>query len=82
MKLSVLGLGIAMGLLWGLLLMVWTLLALYMPEAGITLLASFTGYLGYSVSVPGAFLALAYGFVEGFVGGSLLAVFYNLLAKK
>jgi hypothetical protein len=37
-------------------------------------------FIGYTVTVPGSFVGLAYGFVTGFVIGYVVARLYNWLA--
>lgn len=39
-------------------------------------------YIGYSISIGGAFVGLIYGFIDGFIAGWLLAWLYNLFAKN
>ncbi|MFC1543027.1 bacteriophage holin [Candidatus Neomarinimicrobiota bacterium] len=77
MKLNVRALGLAGGILWGLaifLLTYWFLLFGY----GGTMLGKIANvYLGYSVTWYGAFIGLVWGFVDGFIGGALLAWLYN-----
>lgn len=38
-------------------------------------------YIGYSVSIKGTLIGMVYGFLDGFVGGYLLAWMYNKFAK-
>jgi hypothetical protein len=75
MKLSVKGLALASGILWG---------------ASIFLARGYDGrliaqlnhfYIGYSYSVVGAFVGLVWGFVDGAVCGAIFAWLYNALAK-
>lgn len=82
MKLSVKGLGLAMGILWALSLFVMTLVATYSGYMADQLNTLIVGvYPWYSVSLTGAFIGLAEGFVDGFVGGVVIAWLYNVCSK-
>ncbi|MBD3248218.1 hypothetical protein GF382_02920 [Candidatus Falkowbacteria bacterium] len=74
--------GLACGIIWGIVF------------AGMTLLAATTGYAfeitgligsiypAFNISIGiGTLLALAYGFIDAFIGGYLLAWLYNKLNK-
>jgi hypothetical protein len=81
MKLSVKGLALASGILWGASIFLATLWLLARGYDGrlITQLNHF--YIGYSYSVVGAFMGLVWGFVDGAVCGAIFAWLYNKLAK-
>lgn len=83
MKFSVKGLGLALGVLWGVCLFVWTLvIALTTVTWGKPMLDFLVGfYPYYELSVTGAFVGLVAGFVDGFVGGALVAWLYNLFSE-
>jgi hypothetical protein len=77
MKLNVAALGLAGGLMWGVVLFLFTMTT---TATGygldfVNLVASV--YPGFAVSYPGAFIGLVYGFVDGFVGFAVLAWLYN-----
>ena len=38
-------------------------------------------YIGYAISPLGSVIGLAYGFVDGWIGGAIFAWLYNRLAK-
>ena len=82
--LSLLGLSFATGLTVAVGMFLWTITAMYMPEAGVRILGAFEGFMGYSISWPGAFLIAVYSFLDGAIFGLLIAFFYNLFsgAKK
>jgi hypothetical protein len=81
MKLRVLGVGVAGGVVLGLAIFVLTLYIYFQGGGGhLNLLAAI--YWGYNVSVMGAFTGLAYGFIQGLIAGALFAGIYNLLAGK
>lgn len=83
-KLSIKGLGLSIGVLWGIYLFILGLAS----TAGINLPWFNAGiiqqlavvYKGFSASIGGSFLGLIYGFVCGFVGGALTAWLYNKFA--
>jgi len=72
-------LGLATGLITGLLIFVATIwLVLKGGEhvgAHLSLLSQF--FWGYSVTFAGSFVGLAYGLVIGFLGGAVIAWIYN-----
>ncbi len=74
--------GSACGVLWGIVFSVMTLLAATTGYA-----FEMTGLIGsvypaFNISVvAGTLLALAYGFIDAFIGGYLLAWFYNKFNK-
>ncbi|MGE0355053.1 MAG: hypothetical protein AB7I33_16535 [Gemmatimonadales bacterium] len=72
--------GMAVGLALGLTLMLATVVVLIRrpPEGvGLALLSQY--FKGYSVSWPGAFIGLGWGFLVGFVGGWFVAFCRNLV---
>ncbi|MDH3523496.1 MAG: bacteriophage holin [Acidobacteriota bacterium] len=72
--------GLALGTVMGLCLFLATLWA-GARGGGVHLAMLKRFYLGYSVTVPGAFVGLVYAFVDGFLGGWLVAWLYNKLAR-
>lgn len=79
MKLDAKALGLAGGILWGACVFLTTLWVTYRGGGEhLVLLAKI--YVGYSVSVAGAFVGLVWGFVDGFICGWLLAWLYNRFA--
>lgn len=80
MDLNKKALGLACGLLWGGGVLVATLWVVLSGSGGdhLNLLSRF--YIGYSVSLLGAFVGLVYGFIDGLVTGWLLAWLYNRFA--
>ncbi|GIK62070.1 MAG: hypothetical protein HND39_15655 [Ignavibacteriota bacterium] len=78
MELRKRNLGFALGLLWGLTVMLgtWWLLYWGSPGAIISKLSGF--YFGYTYSFVGGIVGLIWGFVDGFITGVLIAWFYNL----
>ncbi len=83
MKLNVLALGLACGLIWGLGLFIitWWIIAFDGQQPGET---TFIGqiYRGYEITTMGSLLGLLWGFFDGLVGGMIFAWLYNLLATR
>lgn len=79
MKLKPLPLGVSLGLVWGLIVFIATIMV--MIEGGgntLNLLSNF--YFGYQVSWLGSIIGLIYGFVDGFIVGAVIALIYNALS--
>ena len=83
LRLNALAIALGLGLLCGLGLFAATLLLAWRggpwPGEHLGLLAQY--FPGYTVTVGGSFLGLAYGFVVGGIGGYLLAAIYNRVAR-
>lgn len=73
--------GIALGLLLGggLFLATMFLIVRGGPNLGEHLQLLHVFFPGYSVTIPGAFVGLVYGFVVGYALGRLIGVIYNRL---
>jgi len=82
MRLNVRALALAGGIVWGLAIFLITYWFLVFGHGGTTLFKLSNVYLGYSVTWYGAFVGLVWGFVDGFIGGALLAWLYNKFAGK
>lgn len=80
MKLNVKAFALTCGILWGLTILFCTLWLLAFGYDGHLIKALDHFYIGYSFTVIGAFIGLAWGFVDGFVGGAIFAWLYNKLA--
>jgi hypothetical protein len=77
--LNPLKLGIAGGILWGLSMLVCTILSIYFGYSTKLLDVMSSIYPGYTISWGGAFLGLIYGFFDVFIGLFLLAWLYKKL---
>jgi hypothetical protein len=79
MKLNVLAFGLACGLVWG--LGVFCLAWWVMAFEGATgdLMGIGHVYRGFNISPLGSIIGLVWGLFDGFFGGLILAVIYNLL---
>jgi hypothetical protein len=80
-RLSVLALGMALGLLWGLAILITGLLA-YSINVGGAMVTTFGSiYIGYAPTLFGSLVGALWGFADGFIGGVLIALFYNMFLK-
>ncbi len=84
MRLNAKAMAMAMsaGILWGASVFIATAWILITGSGGETLSTLGAFYLGYSVSWGGAFIGLAYGLVDGLIGGFLFALLYNAFLPK
>ena len=85
MKLDVRAFALACALLWGGCLLLITLWIVWFegqapPDGPPPFLGLI--YRGYRLTVPGAFIGLAWGLADGLVGGAIFAWLYNLLRRK
>ncbi len=82
MKLNVRAFALACGLVWGLGLFVvtWWIIATGGAAGEPTLIGKI--YLGYSLSPLGSVVGLAWGLVDGAIGGAIFAWLYNTLARR
>jgi hypothetical protein len=80
-KLCTCAFGLAGGILWGLAIFVLTLISVWTGYANDLLTMVMGIYLGYEITILGAFIGLIYGFIDGFIGFAIFAWFYNLLCK-
>ena len=78
MELRKRNLGLALGLLWGLAVMLGTWWLLLMGSGGETISKLHAFYFGYNFSFVGGIIGFIWGFVDGFICGVLIAWFYNL----
>lgn len=72
-------LGVAGGILWGGILFLTTILSLYTGYAQSWLAQWESIYPWYSISWPGSFAGLLFGFFDAFIGFFLLGWLYNKL---
>jgi hypothetical protein len=81
MYMSVKGLALAMGALWGLALFVITLVGAG-RGIGNNLSHISAIFIGYQVTYGGSVVGLVYGFISGLIAGGLLAGVYNTFASR
>jgi len=78
-KIQPVPLGVAIGVLWAAYVFFIGITAMFDWGAGIVdVLGSL--YIGYTASVLGAIIGAIWAFVDGLVGGVLVAWLYNLMA--
>ena len=80
MKLNVRAFALTCGLVWGtgLCLLTWWIIAFDGATGEPTLIGRC--YRGYEISPLGSLIGLAWGFVDGLIGGAIFAWLYNCLA--
>lgn len=77
-KVSALNLGFALGLVWGLGILITGLGAMLVPTwGGAFITAMGSVYVGYQATLLGSLLGGLYGFVDGFIGGVVIGWIYN-----
>lgn len=81
MRLHVLGLGIALGIMWGFSILILGLCAMYL-NMGTQLVGAFGSiYIGYEATVMGSLIGTIWGLADGFIGGVILAWIYNCVTR-
>jgi hypothetical protein len=82
MKLNVKAFALSCALIWGLglFILTWWIIAFDGSTGEATLIGRL--YRGYSISPAGSIIGLAWGSVDGLVGGALFAWLYNLFAGR
>ena len=80
MKLNVKAFALSTGVVLGIAVFAITFWFLIFGHQGATLIKLANIYLGYSVTWYGAFIGFIWGFIDGCIGGALIAYFYNLFA--
>jgi hypothetical protein len=81
MRLNVKALSLTAGILWGIGVWFATLWLVVFGYEGFLMSKLDHFYFGYTVTVGGAFVGLAWGFVDGVICGALFAWLYNTIAK-
>lgn len=79
-KLSIKGLGLAFGILWAASMLIMGLLATYTNYGGGFINAMSQMYPGAGVGIGHVLIGTVIGFIDGFVGGAILAWLYNKFA--
>lgn len=68
--------GLAAGVIWGLGVLLLTLMNMFWGMAG-TMIDILSMYPWYEVSAAGAFIGLVWGFIDAFIAGFIMAWIYN-----
>lgn len=83
MKLKPIALGAALGIVWGGSLFITTWISYYTGYGKLFLeVLAKSIYPGYTISPIGSALGLFYGFLDGFISATLIALIYNKLSNK
>ena len=78
-KLNPLALGLAIGILWGVSILLMGLLAYFFAYGEGFVVAMGTLYYGYSPTLMGSFIGGLIGLIDGFICGVIIGWLYNLL---
>lgn len=77
-RLAIVPFGLALGLLWGLSVLITGLITTLHGGWGVGFVTTIGSmYIGYTNTYLGSIIGGIWGFVDGFIGGILLAWFYN-----
>lgn len=81
MNLSIHNLGITLGVVFGVSMLVYALLSMFVGVGTpiVTLLGSL--YVGYDATLIGAFIGLLWGFIHGYIFGALVVLISNFLSR-
>ncbi len=79
-RLSRLGLGLSLGVIWGVYVLVMGLLAHHFLIGTAFVTAMGALYTGYEPTVMGSIIGGLIGFVDAFIFGVLIAWFYNIFS--
>ena len=79
-RLNILSLGLAVGLWWGLGFAIIGILGMA-AGVGVSFIETFSiYYIGFAPTVPGIIVGFLWGLLDGFIGGVLIAAFYNIFS--
>jgi hypothetical protein len=80
-KLNVKAFGLALGIVWAVVVFLLGVLAMLFSwgAAWVELLSSI--YIGYKMTLLGSVIGAIWGFIDAFIGGIIVAWLYNKLAK-
>ena len=80
MKFNIRAFALTCGIFWGLsvFLLAWWMIWKRGMTGDLTTLGQI--YIGFNLSVVGSLIGLAWGFVDGLIGGAIFAWLYNKLA--
>ena len=82
MKLNVKAFSLTCGIVWGLslFLLTWWIIAFDGATGEPTLIGRL--YRGFNISPTGSFIGFIWAFVDGLIGGAILAWLYNLISTR
>ncbi len=80
-KISPMAFGLSLGILWALSVVIISLLGMYFSY-GLSVVSFLSSvYLGYELTVIGIIIGAGWSFLDGFIGGALIAFLYNLFVR-
>lgn len=79
MKFKPIALGLTAGIIWGVAVMLGTWWIVIKGSAGATMGTLVNFYFGYSVTWLGGLVGLVWGFIDGFICGTVFGWLYNTL---
>jgi hypothetical protein len=82
MELRVRAFGLAIGMFWGLAILLGTWWMLIVEAQGTIFSKISLFYIGYEVSWIGGIIGFLWSFVYGFIAGALIAWFYKIFCRK
>ena len=80
-KLQPIAFAVAMGIVWGLGVLILALGALYLNWGALLVHLLSNVYIGLAVSVQGSLIGAAWGFADAFIGGLIFALLYNCMVS-
>jgi len=82
MKINVKAAALAVGIFWGLglLFFTWWIILFEGATGDVTMIGKV--YRGYNISVTGSFIGFVWGFIDGVIGGAVLAWLYNSFSER
>ena len=79
-RISPLALGLALGVTWGVSVMLMGIVAFYFMYGTAFVTAMGAIYVGYEASILGSIIGGFIGFVDAFIGGVVIAWLYNVFS--
>ncbi len=76
------GLGLAIGVTWGLAMLITGLMATYYNWGNEFVSVMGSVYRGFDATFKGSYIGLAWGFADGFIAGVVVAWLYNFFSGK
>jgi hypothetical protein len=80
LRINPLALGLALGILWGLSMLIVGIIAHYFLYGTAFVTAMGALYVGYEASIIGSLIGGLIGFVDAFIGGVIIGWLYNVFA--
>ncbi len=81
-RLDAISLGLAFGIMWGLGVFILGIMAMAADWGTEIVVLMSSVYLGFDPSIAGSLIGAAWGFVDGGVGGFLIAWLYNVILTR